>query len=551
MAAVAVETLPVEPLSPSQPLDENASDGEDGDRSSGIATLNYPQSDIQDLATLEDFETAHLFPWYQKLENISWKDIQTQLPESWMWDVDYHSTSTSSDYPHGCWTCTPLDATTPKSFPLTIAGNPVVLPVEYTWPPLAGVNPPPDPRPSAPIDCTAEVPLEVIRDLFLTFEGSLGFYLLVNGVLQIIVSEEFDTAWAASHLPHKYGGLKVCYIAQNMDPTMSPSTATLASKTETMNSLLGSGSGASSGFFWASSSRLSTGLLAPSLQLNDFIEARTKSSHRKEKFAGRIGAKVVKDGEPYLVMSSHVITEAILAKSHRAALFGRNKDRFEKLDGDWNEHAEIWAGNDKIGTIHKNFDPEAEIYPNGFMADVTLIKPTNPAAVKDIQSPIHDLRWLSREGWNSLRQRSSAVKILGDTENHRTAKTLKTNLPSEVLVVGEGIFLNQNASQKPTKDHDASTWKDLVSRALLYRVYPDFDPPNGYSGIALYADGLREDGTTGPGVVGFQSFVQRSGHVQNFEMEGGALEKRLKLGRVAFYGAFQVPDALRREYAVV
>jgi hypothetical protein len=190
------------------------------------------------------------------------------------------------------------------------------------------------------------------------------------------------------------------------------------------------------------------------------------------------------------------------------------------------------------------------MYPNGFMHDTMLVKPSNLSAVQDIRSPIPDLGWLSRESWNRLRQQSSAVKILGDTETHRTAKTLKTNRPSEVLVVGEGLFLSQPAS-KPTKDHDISTWKDLVSRALLYRVYPDFDPPNGYSGIALYADGLREDDTTGPGVVGFQSFVQRSGHVQNFEMEGGALEKRLKLGRVAFYGAFQVPDALRREYEVV
>jgi hypothetical protein len=184
------------------------------------------------------------------------------------------------------------------------------------------------------------------------------------------------------------------------------------------------------------------------------------------------------------------------------------------------------------------------------MHDTMLIKPSNPAAIKDIQSPIPNIGWLSRESWNSLRQQSSAVKILGNTENHRAAKTLKTNRPSEVLVVGEGVFLSQ-ASSRPTKDHDISTWKDLVARALLYRVYPDFDPPSGYSGIALYADGLREDGTEGPGVVGFQSFTQRSGHVQNFEMEGGALEKRLKLGRVAFYGAFQVPDALRREYEVV
>ena len=77
-------------------------------------------------------------------------------------------------------------------------------------------------------------------------------------------------------------------------------------------------------------------------------------------------------------------------------------------------------------------------------------------------------------------------------------------------------------------------------------MHPDFDPPNGHSGTALYADGVREDGTYGPGIVGFQSFVQRSGHVQNFDMEGHALERRLQLGRVAFYGAFEVPAELKR-----
>lgn len=159
------------------------------------------------------------------------------------------------------------------------------------------------------------------------------------------------------------------------------------------------------------------------------------------------------------------------------------------------------------------------------------------------------------------------MKILGETENHRAAKTLKANRPSEVLVrinkslcflrssnrvqvVGEGIFLNQTAS-RPTLEHDKAVWEDMVSRAVLYRVYPDFDPPNGYSGIALYTDGLREDGTIGPAVLGFQSFVQRGGPVQNFEMEGGALDKRLKLGRVAFYGAFQVPESLRKDFSIV
>lgn len=145
------------------------------------------------------------------------------------------------------------------------------------------------------------------------------------------------------------------------------------------------------------------------------------------------------------------------------------------------------------------------------------------------------------------------MKILGSIETQRDAKTLRCSLCSDVLVVGEGIFLNQTsaAGAKSLKDHDKSTWTKLVSRAMLYRVSPDFDPPNGYSGIALYAESTREDGSEGPGIVGFQSFVQRSGQVQNYNMEGPALEQRLQKGRVAFYGAFEVPDELRQGYTIV
>jgi hypothetical protein len=88
---------------------------------------------------------------------------------------------------------------------------PVVLPVKHQWPPIGGVSPPPDPRPSEPIDCRAEISLATARDIFLTFEGSIGFYLLINALLQIIVPNNFNTTWASSHLPHKYGGLKVWY----------------------------------------------------------------------------------------------------------------------------------------------------------------------------------------------------------------------------------------------------------------------------------------------------------------------------------------------------
>ncbi|KAH7384176.1 hypothetical protein DE146DRAFT_668025 [Phaeosphaeria sp. MPI-PUGE-AT-0046c] len=470
--------------------------------------------------------------------DTDWTKVQAKLPESWMWDVEYQPSY---------WTCTPLEVDEPKHYPLRIASAPVVLPVEHQWPPMGGVNPPPDPRPSAPIDCTASLPLEDVRDLFLTFEKSIGFYLLFNDILQIIVPDDFDTTWASSHLPHKYGGLKVCYILQTLEATMLPS----ATETSKMKPVFNTQNTGLSSIF--RQSRQSTASSYPALRLNDFIEARPKANHRKEKYAGRIGLKVLRANQPYLVMSTHAITEAILAKSHRETFFGRGRGRFDKLDDDWNEHIDIWAGNEKIGTIDKSFDKEAEVYPNGFHHDVTLVKPTTSTSVKDVVAPMSNLGWLCRDSWNSLRQQTSAVKILGTIEDHRSAKSIRCSRPSEILVVGEGIFLNQTAAvgtSKSLKDHDMSTWKSLVSRALLYRVYPDFDPPNGHSGVALYADGMREDGSHGPGIVGFQSFVQRSGHVQNFNMEGPALERRLQLGRIAFYGAFEVPEELKREYTI-
>jgi hypothetical protein len=168
--------------------------------------------------------------------------------------------------------------------------------------------------------------------------------------------------------------------------------------------------------------------------------------------------------------------------------------------------------------------------------------------VKDITSPVDGLGWLNHATWASLRQQSSHIKILGRIGDHRLATSIEGSCPTDVLAVGEGIFLNQRTAagnSKSLRGHDLLTWKDLVSRALLYRVHPDFDPPNGYSGIALYAEGIKEDGTTGPGIAGFQSFVQRSGSVQNFEIEGSELKRRLKRGRVAFYGAFEVPGELK------
>jgi hypothetical protein len=302
--------------------------------------------------------TAHLMPLqYLQYHNLlhNWRTIQASLPADWQWDVEYHTSKANHGGQHGSWTCTPLEPNQPKCYPLTIAGAPVVLPVEYRWPPESGITPPPDPRATTPIDCRAMLPLELVKDLFLTFQDSIGFYILINGLLQVNVPEDYDTSWASSHLPHKYGGLKVCYIEQNLESTMLPS-ATDTSRVTTPGSPAGSPAGShdNPGIFRPASLSTQSVTKYPSLKLNDFIEARPLSNHRKERFSGRVGLRVTRAGlEPLIVMSTHVITEAILAKSHRDTILGRGpENRFKKLLGDWNGHVEIWAGNKKVSAWH-------------------------------------------------------------------------------------------------------------------------------------------------------------------------------------------------------
>jgi hypothetical protein len=87
-----------------------------------------------------------------------------------------------------------------------------------------------------------------------------------------------------------------------------------------------------------------------------------------------------------------------------------------------------------MGVIDRTFDPEAAWYPAGFHHDFALIKPHDANAINGIVSSISDIGWLSREGWNSLRQKNNRLKVLGETEASRDVKTIKCNRPSDILV---------------------------------------------------------------------------------------------------------------------
>lgn len=86
-----------------------------------------------------------------------------------------------------------------------------------------------------------------------------------------------------------------------------------------------------------------------------------------------------------------------------------------------------------------------------------------------------------------------------------------------------------------------------MSRAILYRVDPDFEEPRSNSGTAIC---LIDEETEVRKVAGFQSFVQEVSGGQYYEMEDDPFLDMLRLGAVAFYGAFQVPDKLRDEHVI-
>ncbi|KAF7553379.1 hypothetical protein G7Z17_g3653 [Cylindrodendrum hubeiense] len=99
------------------------------------------------------------------------------------------------------WTFTPGE-TPEEQIPLVVDGYPVVIPVRYQYPLIAIASPPPDPHPHI-ISTTDYLPDGVISEIFATFTEAIGFYLLINGYLQIIVPEDFDYESSLSKLPNE------------------------------------------------------------------------------------------------------------------------------------------------------------------------------------------------------------------------------------------------------------------------------------------------------------------------------------------------------------
>ncbi|KAF2642217.1 hypothetical protein P280DRAFT_296990 [Massarina eburnea CBS 473.64] len=136
----------------------------------------------------------------------NWKDLLEKLPANLRWGLKYSESGRSA-----AWTYIPSSVIKPTSIPLTIAGIPVVIPIRYKYPIRVPSAPPPDPRPFL-IDPDQVVSDSIIEDVFTTFEGIRGFYLLLNGYLQLLIPDDYDLEDALNRNPSRFGGLEVSYV---------------------------------------------------------------------------------------------------------------------------------------------------------------------------------------------------------------------------------------------------------------------------------------------------------------------------------------------------
>ena len=80
--------------------------------------------------------------------------------------------------------------------------------------------------------------------------------------------------------------------------------------------------------------------------------------------------------------------------------------------------------------IAHTFDPEANVFPNGFLHDTSLIKVTAWPGVRDSLKCPYPAGWLSDAEWSELRPGDSSKLYLLDNSGDDSKETVK-NIPFE------------------------------------------------------------------------------------------------------------------------
>ncbi|KAK7964133.1 hypothetical protein PG988_011107 [Apiospora saccharicola] len=424
-----------------------------------------------------------------------------------------------------CWTCIPPDSTIPYPIPLTIANIPVIIPVKTYYPLNAGLMPPPDPHPRH-ISSVRELRLNTVVQILDTFQEAIGFYLLINGMLQIIVPDGFDISSALNHYPGRFGGLQVSYVPQGQIPTAGEGNKRMKTS--------------------------STQWTHVASQTHNDIELSSTTTASGSGFGSLIpnpSRPTAEQGAPGKAWTN---------------------DQRPNSDLDWMwpqsgfEDVRLIAGNSNVelGTVAKTFDTDAGAFPDGFEHDISLVDVSwLPAAMMSGMSSDLPLEWLSEQEWRNLQFNTRNMFLLDDKD--RSAKSIGIR-PSQSQLVGQGVFRNRQklkrwsvrdafgrGKNKQDTESEMEACTDLVARSVLYRVAPDYDAPGGQSGTPVCLLDDSEPEMQKGKVVGLTSYVQMVQDIQHYHVEGDQLTKMLQDGRVAFYGAFKVPQEMKEEHVII
>jgi hypothetical protein len=208
-----------------------------------------------------------------------------------------------------CWTCSPIDSLSTHKVPITISDVPVVIPVESQYPLRAPVSPPPDPHPKF-IDPMVQITDGIISEVFSVYEDALGFYLLINGQLQIIIPDDFDYEYALSHRPREFGGLEVSYIMESMTPTAGFSSQVSEQVPQTLTNTSMPPQSAPEFNDQLPTTHIDTIL---EMTIGSAIQASVKGSKLKDRFEGRVGLMTRMGDRTFVTIPTHIVTSALIA----------------------------------------------------------------------------------------------------------------------------------------------------------------------------------------------------------------------------------------------
>ena len=127
------------------------------------------------------------------VDKDNWKDLRDHLPEDIRFNFKFNPPIEGSDA-SPTWTFHPSGLSTKTSIPLQLKGYSVIIPAPTSPRVVTGSIPPADPRAEELIDPSLELDDDTVNTIFEIYSFAIGFYLFLDGNLQILVPLGFDSA---------------------------------------------------------------------------------------------------------------------------------------------------------------------------------------------------------------------------------------------------------------------------------------------------------------------------------------------------------------------